>query len=231
MSRVFWDSNLYVYLFENCGVSSRKVQELRAKMLVRGDQLLTSTLTMGENSGEANGGRPAAPGIARDTRVLLRRRRCGFRLTSRQRSSLYRCAGIVLYLHPMPSSWPVPLALGLTCSLRITYVCSVSRCLESSSSCLWMRLRSDSALSAQTKEAARVRAPPLHTRNTGRDFTLSSAEIQDTRWCPRIRTNSTWRIPSRPSAPRWARSPGRSPRPDSPGSSSAEQSGRSAPSP
>jgi hypothetical protein len=42
MCRVFWDSNLYFYLVENCGVFSRKVQELRAKMLVRGDQLLTS---------------------------------------------------------------------------------------------------------------------------------------------------------------------------------------------
>ena len=48
MSRIFWDSNLYIYLFENYGGFSRKVQELRTKMLVRGDQLLTSTLTLGE---------------------------------------------------------------------------------------------------------------------------------------------------------------------------------------
>ena len=48
MSRVFWDSNLYIYLFEDCGEFSRKVQRLRAGMLARGDQLLTSTLTLGE---------------------------------------------------------------------------------------------------------------------------------------------------------------------------------------
>ena len=48
MSRVFWDSNLYIYLFENYGEFSRKVQRLRTHMLARGDQLLTSTLTLGE---------------------------------------------------------------------------------------------------------------------------------------------------------------------------------------
>ena len=48
MSRVFWDTNLYIYLFEEYGELSRKVRQLRTNMLVRGDQLLTSTLTLGE---------------------------------------------------------------------------------------------------------------------------------------------------------------------------------------
>jgi predicted nucleic acid-binding protein len=48
MSRVFWDTNLYVYLFEEYGEFSRKVRRLRENMLARGDQLLTSTLTLGE---------------------------------------------------------------------------------------------------------------------------------------------------------------------------------------
>jgi predicted nucleic acid-binding protein len=48
MSRVFWDTNLYIYLFEEYGHFSRKVRQLRSNMLVRGDQLLTSTLTLGE---------------------------------------------------------------------------------------------------------------------------------------------------------------------------------------
>ena len=48
MSRVFWDTNLYIYLFEEYGQFSRKVRQLRANMLKRGDQLLTSTLTLGE---------------------------------------------------------------------------------------------------------------------------------------------------------------------------------------
>jgi predicted nucleic acid-binding protein len=48
MSRVFWDTNLFIYLFEDYGPLSAAVAELRAKMLDRGDQLLTSTLTLGE---------------------------------------------------------------------------------------------------------------------------------------------------------------------------------------
>jgi len=48
MSRVFWDTNLFIYLFEDCGVLSKAVAQLRSKMLHRGDQLLTSTLTLGE---------------------------------------------------------------------------------------------------------------------------------------------------------------------------------------
>jgi len=48
MSRIFWDTNLYIYLFEEYGEFSRKVRRLRTNMLARGDQLLTSTLTLGE---------------------------------------------------------------------------------------------------------------------------------------------------------------------------------------
>jgi predicted nucleic acid-binding protein len=48
MSRVFWDTNLFIYLFEDYGVVSKAVAQLRSKMLDRGDQLLTSSLTLGE---------------------------------------------------------------------------------------------------------------------------------------------------------------------------------------
>jgi uncharacterized protein len=48
MSRVFWDTNLFIYLFEDYGALSKDVAQLRSKMLERGDQLLTSTLTLGE---------------------------------------------------------------------------------------------------------------------------------------------------------------------------------------
>src|SRR5947207_15996757 len=48
MSRIFWDTNLFVYLFVDYQVLSKRTEELRAKMLARGDQLLTSTLTIGE---------------------------------------------------------------------------------------------------------------------------------------------------------------------------------------
>jgi predicted nucleic acid-binding protein len=48
MSRVFWDTNLFIYLFEDYKEFSRSTAELRSKMLSRGDQLFTSTITLGE---------------------------------------------------------------------------------------------------------------------------------------------------------------------------------------
>jgi len=48
MSRIFWDTNLFIYLWEDYGPLSQAVEELRTKMLRRGDQLVTSTLTLGE---------------------------------------------------------------------------------------------------------------------------------------------------------------------------------------
>ena len=48
MSRIFWDTNIFIYLFENYGEISKAAAGLRTRMLARGDQLLTSTLTLGE---------------------------------------------------------------------------------------------------------------------------------------------------------------------------------------
>jgi predicted nucleic acid-binding protein len=47
MTRVFWDTNLFVYLFEG-GRFAARVRDLRSRMLERGDQLLTSAFTLGE---------------------------------------------------------------------------------------------------------------------------------------------------------------------------------------
>lgn len=48
MSRIFWDSNLFIYLFENNPNFAQMVEDLWKKMIERRDQLLTSTLTVGE---------------------------------------------------------------------------------------------------------------------------------------------------------------------------------------
>ena len=48
MSRIFWDTNIYIYLFEDYGAPSKLAAGLRTSMLQRGDQLLTSTMTLGE---------------------------------------------------------------------------------------------------------------------------------------------------------------------------------------
>lgn len=48
MSRVFWDTNLFIYLFEDFGGFTSQVATLRSRMLTRGDELLTSAVTFGE---------------------------------------------------------------------------------------------------------------------------------------------------------------------------------------
>jgi predicted nucleic acid-binding protein len=48
MSRIFWDTNVFIYLFEKHPVHHAEVVRLRTKMLKRGDELLTSWLTVGE---------------------------------------------------------------------------------------------------------------------------------------------------------------------------------------
>ena len=48
MSRIFWDTNLFVYLIEDYDALSERVAALRTRMLARGDHLFTSTLTVGE---------------------------------------------------------------------------------------------------------------------------------------------------------------------------------------
>jgi len=48
VSRIFWDTNLFIYLIEDFGALSARVVALRTRMLERGDQLLTSALTLGE---------------------------------------------------------------------------------------------------------------------------------------------------------------------------------------
>ena len=48
MSRIFWDTNLFVYLIEDRGERAERVAALRRWMIEREDELLTSTLTLGE---------------------------------------------------------------------------------------------------------------------------------------------------------------------------------------
>jgi predicted nucleic acid-binding protein len=48
MARIFWDSNLFIYLFEKNAEWSPRVVQFRQRMLQRRDDLLTSCLTVGE---------------------------------------------------------------------------------------------------------------------------------------------------------------------------------------
>jgi predicted nucleic acid-binding protein len=48
MSRIFWDTNLFIYLIEDYGKLSERAASIRQRMQERGDQLFTSSLTVGE---------------------------------------------------------------------------------------------------------------------------------------------------------------------------------------
>jgi predicted nucleic acid-binding protein len=48
MSRIFWDTNLFIYFLEGNDEMSLSTKHLRRSMLARGDHLLTSTFTLGE---------------------------------------------------------------------------------------------------------------------------------------------------------------------------------------
>jgi predicted nucleic acid-binding protein len=45
---VFWDTNLFIYLFEPNGILSDAAEGLEQRMRERGDRLFTSTITLGE---------------------------------------------------------------------------------------------------------------------------------------------------------------------------------------
>lgn len=69
MTRVFWDTNLFVYLLEG-GSFAPRVKDLRERMLDRGDQLLTSALTLGELLVKP---RAVSEAAARDHEATIRR--------------------------------------------------------------------------------------------------------------------------------------------------------------
>jgi predicted nucleic acid-binding protein len=48
VSRIFWDTNLFIYLIEDYGDLSERVVRVRKRMIERNDELYTSALTLGE---------------------------------------------------------------------------------------------------------------------------------------------------------------------------------------
>jgi predicted nucleic acid-binding protein len=48
LANIFWDTNLFIYLFEDSKGFGAAVQDLRRRMLHRNDRLFTSAMTVGE---------------------------------------------------------------------------------------------------------------------------------------------------------------------------------------
>lgn len=74
MTRIFWDTNLFLYLFEG-GERADEVRRLRERMLERGDRLFTSSLSLAE--------------------VLVRPMAAGDELASRYETAMTRAATIL----------------------------------------------------------------------------------------------------------------------------------------
>ena len=72
MTRIFWDTSLFLYLFEG-GHRADEVKRLRERMIARDDRLFTSSLTMGE--------------------VLVRPTAAGGDVASRYETALQRTSG------------------------------------------------------------------------------------------------------------------------------------------
>ena len=74
MTRIFWDTSLFLYLFEG-GERADEVKRLRERMIARDDRLFTSSLTIGE--------------------VLVKPAAAGEDVASRYESAITRAATIV----------------------------------------------------------------------------------------------------------------------------------------
>jgi predicted nucleic acid-binding protein len=48
MSRVFFDTNIFIYMFEGLEPNRTRMREIRRRMVERGDRLVTSAMTLGE---------------------------------------------------------------------------------------------------------------------------------------------------------------------------------------
>ena len=48
MSRIFFDTNVFIYMFEGIEPNRSRMLEIRKRMLNRGDRIVTSAMTLGE---------------------------------------------------------------------------------------------------------------------------------------------------------------------------------------
>ena len=89
MSRIFWDTHLFLYLVEESGARADRARALREWMLERGDALLTSTLTLGELLARADGdaalGRRVEEAVQATATVLPFDRRAALRFAEIRR--------------------------------------------------------------------------------------------------------------------------------------------------
>ena len=99
MSRIFWDTHLFLYLIEDRGARAERTRALREWMLERGDALLTSTFTLGEllawADGDAALGRRFEEAVQAGATVLPFDRRAALRFAEIRRDPAIGAADAV----------------------------------------------------------------------------------------------------------------------------------------
>ena len=147
MSRIFWDSNLFIYLLEDHPEFSQAVADLRRKMLERGDQLLTSALTLGEVLVK-----PLALDdldLSRTYEQMLASAAWFCLSMARRREDMPRFGMIVPSKRQMPYSSLVQARLARISSLLTIAGSRAKEWKEFSSSLPWTKYRSDQKLTRQ----------------------------------------------------------------------------------
>jgi predicted nucleic acid-binding protein len=72
MSRIYWDSMLFVYWLEDHPVFGKRVESIYLRMRERDDELITSAITVGEvMAGAYRKGPPSRAGEVRETLLRL----------------------------------------------------------------------------------------------------------------------------------------------------------------
>lgn len=69
MSRIYWDTMLFIYWLEDNPQYAKRVDAIHSRMQTRGDQLITGAFTFGEVLAGAY--RKGSPQVADTTRTLL----------------------------------------------------------------------------------------------------------------------------------------------------------------
>jgi len=175
VSRVFWDTNLFIYLLEGSGPQSARVTEIRKRMLERDDELCTSTLTLGEVLVKpAERGNEALRQRYEDVLAQTARLIAFDRETpaDTRRSDATEASG-----RRMPSSLPARLRSGWTSSSPMTIASAAS---PSPASSFWYR--SSTRFSRWTLPQE-VEAPATRIRSY--TFRAMQAGARVIRWSPR----------------------------------------------
>ena len=126
MSKVFFDTNLFIYMFEGVEPNRTRMLEIRKRMLERGDRIVTSSMTLGEVLVK-----PTKLGQTSLIEQYDRAIRSSAQIINFDTSVAWRYASLRAthtFATLTPSSWHVQLILALIYLSRMTNTFTSSTC-------------------------------------------------------------------------------------------------------